>query len=86
MNLSGSKGTFPLTVAERARLLRPGRIIVTSGNRSDLRIDPMETRLLAAEQKATFQINASAEQNGLIKASAQVVTATGRRSASRTSW
>ncbi|WP_202880567.1 hypothetical protein [Kribbella amoyensis] len=75
VNLSGSKGTFPLTVAnELNESVRVG-IVVTSANRSDLRIDPLQTKLIPAGQKATYQINASAEQNGLIRANAQVISA-----------
>ncbi|WP_344211666.1 DUF6049 family protein [Kribbella sancticallisti] len=77
VNLSGSKGTFPLTVENELPYSVRVRIEVTSANRTDLRIARLETRLLAARQKATFQINASAEQNGLIKANAQVVSAEG---------
>jgi hypothetical protein len=78
VNLSGSKGTFPLTIAnELDQSVRVG-IVVTSANRSDLRIDQIQTRLLGAGQKATFQINASAQQNGLIRAEAQVISAAGR--------
>jgi hypothetical protein len=51
---------------------------VTSANRSDLRIDQIQTRLLGPGVKATFQINASAQQNGLIRADAQVISAAGQ--------
>jgi hypothetical protein len=78
VNLSGSKGTFPLTIAnELDQSVRVG-IVVTSANRSDLRIDQIQIKLLGAGQKATFQINASAQQNGLIRAKAQVQTAAGQ--------
>ncbi len=77
VNLSGSKGTFPLTVQNELDYSVRVRIVVTSANRADLRIATLPTRLLAAKQKATFQINASAEQNGLIRANAQVVSAEG---------
>lgn len=75
VNLSGSKGTFPLTVENELDVSVRVRIVVTSVNRSDLRIANVPTRILAPRQKATFQINASAEQNGLIRANAQVVSA-----------
>jgi hypothetical protein len=78
VNLSGSKGTFPLTIAnELDQSVRVG-IVVTSANRSDLRIDQIQTRLLGPGVKATFQINASAQQNGLIRADAQVISAAGQ--------
>ncbi|MDX6236514.1 MAG: hypothetical protein QOG10_1329 [Kribbellaceae bacterium] len=78
VNLSGSKGTFPLTVVnELDQTVRVG-IVVTSVNRPDLRIEQIETKLLAAGVKATFQINASAQQNGLIRADAQVTSAAGQ--------
>lgn len=75
VNLSGSKGTFPLTIANELNVSVRVGIVVTSANRSDLRIEPLETKVLAAGVKATYQINASAEQNGLILAEAQVVSA-----------
>ena len=52
--------------------------MVTPSNRTDLRIEPQQTRILAPKQKCTPRINASAEQNGLIRANAQVITASGR--------
>ncbi len=52
--------------------------MVAPSNRTDLRIEPQQTRILAPKQKFTPRINASAEQNGLIRASAQVITASGR--------
>ena len=75
VNLSGSKGTFPLTIANELNVSVRVGIVVSSANRPDLRIEPLETRVLAAGQKATYQINASAEQNGLIRANAQVISA-----------
>jgi hypothetical protein len=75
VNLSGSKGTFPLTIANELNVSVRVGIVVSSANRPDLRIEPLETRVLAAGQKATYQINASAEQNGLIRADAQVISA-----------
>jgi hypothetical protein len=52
--------------------------VVTPANRTDLRIAPLQTLILPPKQKATFRIQASAEQNGLIKANAQVITASQR--------
>jgi hypothetical protein len=77
VNLSGSKGTFPLTITNDLDVSVRVGIAVRSANRSDLRIAPLQTKVLAAGVKATYQINASAEQNGLIKANAQVVSASG---------
>ncbi|WP_148256817.1 DUF6049 family protein [Kribbella flavida] len=74
VNLSGSKGTFPLTIANELNVSVRVGVVVTSANRSDLRIEPLQTRVLPPGQKATYQINASAEQNGLIRADAQVVS------------
>lgn len=78
VNLSGSNGVFPLTIAnELDQSVRIG-IQVQSVNRTDLRIEPITTVTLKAKGKATFQIQASAEQNGLIRARAQVVSADGQ--------
>jgi hypothetical protein len=78
VNLAGSKGTFPLTISNGLdESVRVG-IVVTSANRSDLRIAPLQTKVLARGVKATYQIKASAEQNGLIRANVQVITASGR--------
>src|SRR6185437_8303116 len=48
-------------------------IEVTAANRSDLKITPPQTAVLGPKQKWTPRITASAEQNGLIRANAQVV-------------
>ena len=78
VNLAGSKGTFPLTISnELDESIRVG-IVVTPANRSDLRIKPLQTKVLPPRGKATFLIEASAEQNGLIRANAQVITASER--------
>ncbi len=78
VNLAGSKGTFPLTVSnELNQSIRVG-IAVTPANRTDLRIKALQTKVLPPRGKATFLIEASAEQNGLIRANAQVITASGR--------
>ncbi|TDD27841.1 hypothetical protein E1218_09255 [Kribbella turkmenica] len=78
VNLAGSKGTFPLTVSnELNESIRVG-IQVTPANRTDLRIKPLQTKVLPPRGKATYLIEASAEQNGLIRANAQVITASGR--------
>jgi hypothetical protein len=78
VNLAGSKGTFPLTITNDTDWSVRVGISVTPLNRTDLRIEPQQTRILAPKQKFTPRINASAEQNGLIRASAQVITASGR--------
>jgi hypothetical protein len=78
VNLAGSKGTFPLTITNDTDWSVRVGIVVSPTNRTDLRIEPQQTRILAPKQKFTPRINASAEQNGLIRASAQVITASGR--------
>ena len=75
VNLSGSKGQFPLTVENGLDVSIRVGVTVSSPNRTDLRIQPITLRLVPPHQKATFQIKASAEQNGLIRAEAEVVTA-----------
>jgi len=78
VNLAGSKGTFPLTISNKLdESIRVG-IVVTPANRTDLRIKPLQTKVLPPRGKATYLIEASAEQNGLIRANAQVTTASGR--------
>jgi hypothetical protein len=78
VNLAGSKGTFPLTITNDTEWSVRVGIVVTPSNRTDLRSEPQQTRILAPKQKFTPRINASAEQNGLIRANAQVITASGR--------
>jgi hypothetical protein len=78
VNLAGSKGTFPLTITNSTQWSVRVAIVVTPANRTDLRIEPQQSRILAAGQKWTPRINASAEQNGLIRANAQVTTSSGR--------
>ncbi|MGW7681342.1 hypothetical protein ACWGID_11410 [Kribbella sp. NPDC054772] len=78
VNLAGSKGTFPLTITnDTDKSIRVG-IAVTAANRSDLKIKQLPTAVLAPGQKWTPRITASAEQNGLIRANAQVITAGGK--------
>jgi hypothetical protein len=78
VNLAGSQGTFPLTITNELNLSVRVGIVVTPANRTDLRIAPLQTLILPPKQKATYRIKASAEQNGLIRANAQVITASGR--------
>ncbi|TCC40516.1 hypothetical protein [Kribbella speibonae] len=78
VNLAGSKGTFPLTITNETDWSVRVGIEVTSVNRSDLKIRTPQMAVLAPGQKWTPRINASAEQNGLIRANAQVVTASGK--------
>jgi hypothetical protein len=78
VNLAGSKGTFPLTISNQLNASIRVGIMVTPANRTDLRIKPLQTKVLPPRGKATFLIEASAEQNGLIKANAQVITASSR--------
>jgi hypothetical protein len=78
VNLAGSKGTFPLTIANDTDWSIRVAISVSPINRTDLRIEAPQTRIVAPKTKYTPRIVASAEQNGVIRANAQVVTATGR--------
>jgi hypothetical protein len=78
VNLAGSKGTFPLTITNDTEWSVRVGITVSPTNRTDLRIEPQQTRILGPRQKWTPRISASAEQNGLIRANAQVITASGR--------
>ncbi|QNE23044.1 hypothetical protein F1D05_20470 [Kribbella qitaiheensis] len=74
VNLSGSKGQFPLTVENGLDVTIRISVAVSSPNRDDLRIQPIQQKIVPPHQKATFQIKASAEQNGLIKAEAEVIS------------
>ncbi|MEV5960653.1 DUF6049 family protein [Kribbella sp. NPDC051952] len=78
VNLAGSKGTFPLTIANDTDWSVRVGVQVSPLNRTDLRIETQQTRILAPKQKYTPRIVASAEQNGVIRANAQVITASGR--------
>ncbi|MFC6158030.1 hypothetical protein [Kribbella jiaozuonensis] len=78
VNLAGSKGTFPLTITNDTEWSVRVGIQVTAANRSDLKITPPQSAILGPRQKWTPRITASAEQNGLIRANAQVVTAGGQ--------
>lgn len=78
VNLAGSKGTFPLTITNETDWSVRVGIVVTSVNRSDLKIRTPQTVVLGPGQKWTPRINASAEQNGLIRANAQVTNAAGK--------
>jgi hypothetical protein len=74
VNLSGSKGSFPLTVENGLDVtIRVGLQVTSTGNRNDLKIERLHTLLLPAGQKGTFQVKASAEQNGVINAKAQLI-------------
>ncbi len=77
VNLAGSNGTFPLTVANDLEYSIRVGVVVRSVNRTDLRVRTVDTVVLRAGQKWTPRINASAEQNGVIQATAQVVTVNG---------
>lgn len=74
VNLSGSKGQFPLTVENGLDVTIRISVAVSSPNRTDLRIQPIQQKIVPPHQKATFQIKASAEQNGLIRAEAKVIS------------
>ncbi|TQJ18953.1 DUF6049 family protein [Kribbella jejuensis] len=77
VNLAGSNGTFPLTIVNDTDWSVRVGIVVTSVNRTDLRIKTPQTVVLPPKGKWTPRINASAEQNGLIRARAEVVNAAG---------
>ncbi|MFD7153267.1 hypothetical protein ACFV9C_01625 [Kribbella sp. NPDC059898] len=77
VNLAGSKGTFPLTIANETDWSVRVGIVVTPVNRTDLKIKTPQAVVLGPGQKWTPRINASAEQNGLIQANAQVTNAAG---------
>ncbi|HZX03352.1 hypothetical protein [Kribbella sp.] len=77
VNLAGSNGTFPLTIANETEWSVRVGIVVTPVNRTDLKIKTPQTVVLGPGQKWTPRINASAEQNGLIRANAQVTNAAG---------
>ncbi|GAA3079698.1 DUF6049 family protein [Kribbella aluminosa] len=78
VNLAGSKGTFPLTITNETDWSVRVGIVVTPVNRTDLKIKTPQTVVLGPGQKWTPRINASAEQNGLIRANAQVTNAAGK--------
>lgn len=78
VNLAGSKGTFPLTITNETEWSIRVGIDVTTANRSDLKIKRPQSVVLGPGQKWTPRITASAEQNGLIRANAQVITAAGK--------
>ncbi|TDW89639.1 hypothetical protein EV137_3435 [Kribbella pratensis] len=78
VNLAGSKGTFPLTITNDTDWSVRVGIVVSSANRSDLKIKRLPTAVLGPGQKWTPRITASAEQNGLIRATAQVTNADGK--------
>ncbi|NUR70209.1 MAG: hypothetical protein HOU81_05275, partial [Hamadaea sp.] len=77
VNLAGSKGTFPLTIVNDTDWSVRVGIVVTTVNRTDLKIKTPQTVVLPPKGKWTPRINASAEQNGLIRARAEVVNAAG---------
>ncbi len=79
VTLSSSKGQFPLTVANE--LTRPVRVglQIESLNRDDLSVEPIEPVVIRGGNRQTFNIRASAEQNGLIRARAHIVTVNGER-------
>ncbi|MFK4083298.1 DUF6049 family protein [Kribbella sp. NPDC020789] len=77
VNLAGSNGTFPLTVANDLKYSIRVAVLVKPVNRNDLRVNRVATVTVGAGQKWTPRITANAEQNGLIRATAQVVTVSG---------
>lgn len=77
VTLSGSKGTFPLSVVNELNQSVRVNVRVFAVNRSDLQIAPSTMITLPPKGKGTFQIEATAQQNGFIQAKVQVVTAGG---------
>jgi Family of unknown function (DUF6049) len=78
VTLSASKGRFPLTVAND--LTQPVRVglRIESLNRDDLQVEPIEPARIRGGNRETFEIRASAQQNGVIKARVHLVTEDGR--------
>ena len=74
VTLSGRTGQFPVTIANDLDRTVTVGLTFESLNRDDLRIEPLQPKRIRAREKATFFIKASAQQNGLIKARAQVVS------------
>ncbi|MFC0624991.1 hypothetical protein [Kribbella deserti] len=77
VTLSGSKGTFPLSVVNELGQSAKVGLKVFSVNRSDLKIAPSNVITLLPRGKGTFHVQATAQQNGYIQAKVQVVTAAG---------
>jgi hypothetical protein len=77
VNLAGSNGTFPLTVANELKYSIRVSVLVKPVNRNDLRVNRVTTVTVGAGQKWTGRVTANAEQNGLISATAQVITVSG---------
>lgn len=75
VTLSGRTGQFPVTIANDLDRTVTVGLTFESVNRDDLRIEPLQPKRIPPRQKATYFIKASAQQNGLIKARAQVVSA-----------
>lgn len=74
VTLSGRTGQFPVTIANDLDRTVTVGLTFESVNRDDLRIEPLQPKRIRPREKATYFIKASAQQNGLIRARAQVVS------------
>ncbi len=79
VTLSASKGQFPLTIENGMK--RPVKVglRIESVNRDDLSVENIEPRVIRGGNRYSFTIRASAQQNGLIKARAYVITEDGHQ-------
>lgn len=78
VTLSASKGRFPLTVANDLNVPVRVGLRIESLNRDDLAVEPIETARIRGGNRETFEVRASAQQNGLIRARVHLVTEDGR--------
>ncbi len=78
VTLSASKGRFPLTVANDLMLPVRVGLRIESLNRDDLRVEPIEPARIRGGNRETFEIRASAQQNGVIRARVHLITEDGR--------
>ena len=78
VTLSASKGQFPLTIENGTKApIRVG-LRIESLNRDDLTVESIEPRVIRGGNRYSFTIRASAQQNGVIKARAHLVTENGQ--------
>jgi hypothetical protein len=78
VTLSASKGRFPLTVANDLTLPVRVGLRIESLNREDLRVEPIEPARIRGGNRETFEIRASAQANGVIRARVHLITQDGR--------
>jgi hypothetical protein len=78
VTLSASDGRFPLTVANDLTVPVRVGLRIEPLNRDDLKVEPVEPVRIRGGNRETFEIRASAQQNGLIKARVHIVTDQGR--------